>query len=849
MQAVNNISLKVKMVMALVFAGLISVVLVGGISYYIELKANSVFYEEQTMTSVVARQNGLQDLQGDVVGDLEYLSANRDVAPMFAVLTRAIAESVKNDGEGALKKAYVEDSPYPVGEREFLDSADDGSKYSAMHKRLHPTLRQYLYSRGYYDIFLINPEGDVVYSVYKEDDFLTNVADGKYASSGLGEAFRSALTKPAGQYTFSSFAPYAPSAGDYAAFAAISVYASPGLGLPEELVGVVAVQLLPQQLEAAILAESKESPIQSYLTTVDGLVVTNLASLEENNVGQGIDFENLPSGRGIFDRPGLLSDESVLGMMPTKFLGQDLFVVQEETAEHANHLIDLRRNNLLMTTVPVMVLIGLIAFVIGGALAKPVIGVGNAMDEMKNGNLSIVVPGTTRGDEIGEMARTTDEFRQKLSDAEEADARQAALEEEAKAARVKMLAELEQGVGAIVTSVSAGKFDQRVDSNFDNEAFRNLGDGVNRICDVVQSFMSETEATIRKLAEGDLTAQMTGQYEGRFREVGQSINDTAMRLGTLVASIKETGEQMNVSIRQVAEGSTDLAKRAESQAASLEETAATMDKMADTINVNAKSAQRAEELASDTRDQAMKGHEVVGDAVKAMGEIETSSQQITDIISVIDSIAFQTNLLALNAAVEAARAGDAGKGFAVVASEVRTLAQRSSEAAKDITNLITVSSDKVSDGVQLVNATGVALNDITGAVSAFSETISDISKASQQQSMGAAEISGTVSHMDEMTQHNATLADSSASAAQTLTRHADQLSDMIAVFRTNDSHATKAAEDRTSSPSKSTVAVFDTHQSSSEDQADQEWESFAASEASGTKGAISHAVGEDWSDF
>jgi len=405
---------------------------------------------------------------------------------------------------------------------------------------------------------------------------------------------------------------------------------------------------------------------------------------------------------------------------------------------------------------------------------------------MRDGNLDLVVPGADRGDEIGEMARNTDEFRQKLSDAQAADARQAEKDAAAEADRIKMLNELEQDVGAIVAAVSAGKFDERVDADFEDEAFRNLGAGVNGICDVVQSFVSEIEVTTGKLAEGDLTAQMTGKYEGRFREVGDSINETAVSLGTLVAGIKEIGAEMNLSIKQVAEGSADLARRAESQAASLEETAATMDKMTGTIDLNAKSALKAETLASDTREQAVRGHGVVEDAVKAMGQIEASSQKITDIISVIDSIAFQTNLLALNAAVEAARAGDAGKGFAVVASEVRTLAQRSSEAARDISDLITVSSEKVSDGVELVNATGVALNDITTAVTAFSGTISDISKASQEQSKGVAEISSSVGHMDEMTQNNASLADSSASAAQNLTKYADQMSKTIAVFQTSD---------------------------------------------------------------
>lgn len=850
MSAIANIKLSKKIVLALVLACFSSIFLVGGISYYLGVKHNAVLAEHELLVQLRSRQSQVYQFQGNVIGDLKFLTEMRDTAPMFKVLTEATKAAEKKNGTDSLRTAYVDESPFPAGERELLDQADDGTKYSNMHKRLHPTLRQYLYSRGYYDIFLINTEGQIVYSVYKEADFQTNLNDGPFADSGLADAFRKASEMEAGNYAFADFRPYAPSNNIHAGFAAMPVYASPGFGQDVQLVGVVAVQLSTERLGAAILAEEKESATHSYLVGTDGVSRTDISSTDFNDVGVStLDLEGIvEKSEGVYEHAGVLSPDSLVAVVPVKFLGENWFVVTEETMDAAIRSDIEMRNNILKTTVPVIILIGLFAWIMGRSLSKPVIAVGEAMAEMKAGNLDVAIPGIERGDEIGAMARNTEMFRQQLADANVANAEQARKDAESKASREKMLNDLEQGVGAIVSAVSAGRFSERVDSDFEDEAFRNLGKGVNGICDVVQSFVAEVEDTISKLAEGDLTAQMTGQYEGRFREVGESINETAVRLGTLVAGIKNTGDEMNSSIRQVAEGSTDLARRAESQAASLEETAATMDKMTETIDLNAKSALRAEQLASDTRDQAIKGHGVVGDAVKAMGEIEASSQKITDIITVIDSIAFQTNLLALNAAVEAARAGDAGKGFAVVASEVRTLAQRSSEAARDITDLITVSSEKVSDGVQLVNATGVALNDITTAVAAFSETISDISEASQKQSMGVAEISGSVSHMDEMTQHNATLADSSASAAQSLTSHADQMSNMIAVFRTNEMHQPKTP----ASKETRTIATQGPKESSTtatEELADREWAEMAAVVSTETEDTFDHAVGEDWSDF
>lgn len=850
MSGFNNLDLTKKIVFSLIFAGLVSVVLVGGIAHYFGVQTNGELYEQEMQSSLSARKQQVERFQGAVIGDLEFLTEMRDTAPMFRVLTQALEAEGGVGEESPVKAAYTTDSPHPLGERAFLDVAQDGSKYSSMHKRLHPTLRQFLYSRGYYDIFLINPEGDVIYSVAKEDDFLSSLTDGPYADSGLGKVFAKAAEKPSGQYAFVDFEAYAPSAGEHAGFAAMPVFASPGFGMPEELVGVVALQMKSEQLERAILSELEGSTQQTYLVGGDGALRTEVAG----SPGQDVGVATLKFDPGaietefLFEGPGVLDPQSVIGIKEVSFLGADWYLVQEERMSDAHRSELIMRDNLLMTSVPVLMLVGLIAWVIGRALAKPVIGVGEAMSKMKGGQLDLVIPGTDRGDEIGRMARITDEFRQKLSDAEKTNEREAKRDAERKAAREKMLTDLEESVGKTVLAMSAGKFDERVNADFEDEAFRNLGAGINRICDVVQTFVSEIEATVAKLAEGDLTAQMTGEYDGRFQDVSESVNETAVRLGRLVTGIKATSEEMDSSIRLVADGSADLARRAESQAASLEETAATMDKMTVTIDLNAKSALKAEKLASDTRDQAVKGHEVVDDAVKAMGEIETSSQKINDIISVIDSIAFQTNLLALNAAVEAARAGDAGKGFAVVASEVRTLAQRSSEAAKDITDLITVSSDKVSDGVQLVNATGIALNDITKAVSAFSETISDISRASQEQSLGVAEISGSVSHMDEMTQHNATLADSSASAANQLTSLADQMSEMISVFRTSQSHESSidaqlsdVIHPEETDPQESAEPDL------SEDEADQEWQDVAA-ETTGPK-QLSRAVGDDWSDF
>jgi methyl-accepting chemotaxis protein len=284
------------------------------------------------------------------------------------------------------------------------------------------------------------------------------------------------------------------------------------------------------------------------------------------------------------------------------------------------------------------------------------------------------------------------------------------------------------------------------------------------------------------LAGGDLSVRVDQAVGGSFARMRDAFNGTMQRLAELVSDIQLASAAMNQSTEIISSGAQELSGRTESQASSLEETAATMEEISSSIKATADNSVRADGAASDAASRTGRGREVMGEAVSSIERIETSSGKIADIIGVIESIAFQTNLLALNAAVEAARAGDAGKGFAVVASEVRTLAQRSSEAAKDITTLINDSSRDVTEGARLVRQTGKALEEIKTAIDTVVGNISDISAASREQASGVEEISTAISHMDEMTQKNSTLAEQSAINARLLAEQSDSLNALIAFF-------------------------------------------------------------------
>ncbi|MBB5516741.1 methyl-accepting chemotaxis protein [Rubricella aquisinus] len=344
---------------------------------------------------------------------------------------------------------------------------------------------------------------------------------------------------------------------------------------------------------------------------------------------------------------------------------------------------------------------------------------------------------------------------------------------------------IQSEVDEVLRHALNGEFDRRIDARTDNKTLSDLAGNVNGLVAAFDEGMRATTASISALAAGDFSGRMEGSYRGAFATLQADINSTFSKLGELVSDIQITAHEINSNTGQIATDSKSLSRRTESQAASLEETAATMEEMTSTIKNNAQNAEAATKLATEAADQANVGGRVVENAVSAMSRIEDSSEKMSQIISVIDSIAFQTNLLALNAAVEAARAGDAGKGFAVVASEVRTLAQRSSEAAKDIKELISFSTTHVSEGVDLVSEAGKSLEKIISAIQEVNNAITDITAMSKEQATGVDEISSALSEMDSMTQQNAAMSEQSAERSTQLALKAETLIDLVRVFKTS----------------------------------------------------------------
>ncbi|MBB6219179.1 methyl-accepting chemotaxis protein [Rhizobium leguminosarum] len=413
----------------------------------------------------------------------------------------------------------------------------------------------------------------------------------------------------------------------------------------------------------------------------------------------------------------------------------------------------------LLATIAIagLLVLGAVAFVLK-AIANPITGITASMRRLAEGDTSSQIPFADRADEIGSMAGAVEIFRQ------------------AAIANKRMATEAEEN------RVRAEA--DRVDTQKQAEA-----DASERL----RIATSGLAAGLKRLAAGDLAFQLNEAFAPDFEALRHDFNQSVTQLGATLRAISDSIGTIDEGTREISSGASDLSKRTEQQAASLEETAAALEQITANVANSSKRTEETRTVATEANRSAGISAEVVSHAEEAMERIETSSQQISNIISVIDEIAFQTNLLALNAGVEAARAGEAGKGFAVVAQEVRELAQRSASAAKEIKGLIQNSSKEVESGVKLVRDTGQALKTIGGFITQINHHMDSIATSAKEQSIGLSEVNVAVNRMDQTTQQNATMVQESTAASDSLAQQAQTLRQLIAQFRLDDTTSNQSS--------------------------------------------------------
>lgn len=338
-------------------------------------------------------------------------------------------------------------------------------------------------------------------------------------------------------------------------------------------------------------------------------------------------------------------------------------------------------------------------------------------------------------------------------------------------------------IGTVITKLSEGEFDGRISANLKGDMDK-LKQNVNRSVEQLETGMTEMISAIVSQSQGDLTVQVNGNYQGELKRLKDAFNEGAEKLNSAILKVMNSAQKVSEASQEVASGSSDLNERTQSQAASLEETASAMEELTSTIKNNTDNARQADQLSTNSRNQAQQGQAVMQETIDAIAQISESSQQIQEIISLIDSIAFQTNLLALNAAVEAARAGEHGRGFAVVAGEVRNLAGKSADAAKDIKDLIDRSAQSIKLGSEKIDRTSEVLEEINHSIQQVGSIVSEIAAASEEQQIGVEQVNQAVSQIDQTTQQNAALVEETTAAAESMNDESETLRKTVSSFKT-----------------------------------------------------------------
>jgi methyl-accepting chemotaxis protein len=428
-----------------------------------------------------------------------------------------------------------------------------------------------------------------------------------------------------------------------------------------------------------------------------------------------------------------------------------------------------------------------------GFISGPIQKMTAIMRELAQGKYDLSVPYRQGKDEIGDMARAVEVFREnglKISQMTEAEAARIVADEQQRRA---MMTDLQAAFGEVVDAAIAGDFTKRVHAEFPDAELNSLARSVNSLVETVDSGVSETGIVLGALARTDLTVRMQGNFSGAFAKLKNDANAVAETLADVVGQLKQTSRSIKTATGEILSGANDLSERTTKQAATIEETSAAMEQLANTVLQNADRARDANADAQLVSRTAEEGGEVMSRATVAMEQISASSAKISNIIGLIDDIAFQTNLLALNASVEAARAGDAGKGFAVVAVEVRRLAQSAAQASSDVKALIETSSGEVGAGTKLVREAATKLASMLDAARSNSALMEGIARDSREQAAAIEEVTVAVRQMDEMTQHNAALVEETNAAIEQTEAQASELDRIVAVFHTDDRSAPPAA--------------------------------------------------------
>jgi len=690
----------------------------------------------------------------------------------------------KVDPTAEVRKLYVDDNP-DKDDLSALETLGTTGGYDATHTRFHAGFRDQVRARGYRDLYLFDLKGNLLYSVSKSSDFGTSfAAGGPFADTALGKIVQEALAieNPA-DLVVSDFAAYGP-AGDLPA----SFFAKPLFNSTGRKLGVLALQLPSERIDAVIGDRTGQGETGEVVVVgPDGLLRSD-SSFSPDNDALVTSFASpvldaaLAGNRSHGETSSYRGIDMMAAAAPIVTRDQPWAAVAVMASDEVLAPVTSMRNMMLMIGAGLLAVVAALGLLFSRTITKPITRLTQTMQALAEGDLDVEVRGARRTDELGAMARAVEVFREnglKVSQMTQAEAAQVL---RTQAERAAMMQALQRAFGNVVDAAIAGDFSKRVDARFDDAELNGLAASVNALVDTVDRGLGETGDVLAGLANTDLTQRVTGNFEGAFARLKNDTNAVAEKLGEIVGQLRNTSGALKTATGEILSGANDLSERTTRQAATIEETSAAMEHLAGTVMENAKKAEIANKQALAVSQTAEEGGEVMGQTTEAMDRITQSSAKISNIIGLIDDIAFQTNLLALNASVEAARAGDAGKGFAVVAVEVRRLAQSAASASADVKVLVEQSATEVEGGSRLVASAAEKLASMLSGIRDNTKALEAISRESRLQASSIDEVNGAVRAMDEVTQHNAALVEEINAAIEQTEAQATELDRIVDIF-------------------------------------------------------------------